>query len=205
MAEDRPACRLARARVTQNWESRAATCSSRSADRTTIERHLGAGPVRTVHVVATEELSGDKCFICEKHDRGADVPGGVIYDDGVIYAGHTHPLDAEDAALGYLMVEPRRHVSLLGDLTDEEAAAMGVVVNRLSRALRDVIGAEHVYSFVFGDRVPHLHVHLAPRYPGTPPGLFGLGAVHIQRSKAVRRGAVKDIDQVCSRLRATLA
>ena len=155
--------------------------------------------------MVTEDRSGDKCFICRKHDRGADVPGGVIYDDGVIYAGHTHPLDAEDAALGYLMVEPRRHVSLLGDMTDEEAAAIGVVVNRLSRALREVVGAEHVYSFVFGDRVPHLHFHLAPRYPGTPPDLFGLGAVHIQRSKAVRRGAVKDIDQVCNRLRAALA
>ena len=156
--------------------------------------------------MGTEEPSGGECLICLKHARGPDVPGGVLYDDGLIYAGHTHPIDTEDAALGYLMVEPRRHVPRLGDLTDEEpAAGIGVVVNRLSRALREATGAEHVYSFVFGDRVPHLHVHLAPRYPGTPLELFGLGAVHIQRSEAVRRGTVDDIDHVCDRLRAALA
>lgn len=74
------------------------------------------------------------CFICSKHLQGGDVPGGVLHDDGIVYAGHTHPLGSDDVALGYLMVEPRRHVTRLGDLTDEEAAAVGVVANRLCRA-----------------------------------------------------------------------
>jgi histidine triad (HIT) family protein len=142
------------------------------------------------------------CFICDKQARGDDVPGGVLHLDDVVYAGHTHPLEAPDAALGYLMVEPRRHVARFGDLTDEEAAHLGVVVNRLSRALRDVASVEHVYAFAFGDRVPHLHVHLAPRYPGAPPELHGLGAVHIQRSPAVPRGGRAAIDELCDRLRA---
>lgn len=141
------------------------------------------------------------CFICDKHALGDDVPGGVLYDDGLIYAGHTHPLSTDDAALGYLMVEPRRHAARLGDLTDDEAAGVGVVANRLSRALREVAGADHVYSFVFGDHVPHLHVHLAPRYPGTPPELFGVGAVGIQHSTSVRRGDVADIEHLCDQLR----
>jgi histidine triad (HIT) family protein len=58
----------------------------------------------------------------------------------------------------------------LGDLTEEEAGALGVLVSRLARALVEVEGAEHVYSFVFGDGVAagHLHVHVMPRYPRTP-------------------------------------
>jgi histidine triad (HIT) family protein len=39
---------------------------------------------------------------------------------------------------------------------------------RASQALREAAGAEHVYAAVIGDQVPHLHVHLLPRYPGTP-------------------------------------
>jgi len=154
--------------------------------------------------VANQTNKVEECFVCEKHARGPAVPGGVVYNDGLIYVGHTLPMEAPDAPLGYLMVEPRRHVQCLGDLTDQEASALGVAVNQASRALREVEGAAHVYAFVFGDSVPHLHVHLAPRYPGTPQELFGLGAVGIQRSQKVRRGAADEIDRVCDRLRAAL-
>lgn len=65
-------------------------------------------------------------------------------------------------------MEPKRHAPGLGDLTDAEARAVGWWCARASRALREVAGAEHVYAAVIGDQVPHLHVHLMPRYPGTP-------------------------------------
>ena len=114
--------------------------------------------------------------ICDKHRRGDDAPGGMLLADDLVCAGHVHPLDAPDAALGYLMVEPRRHVRGLGDLTEDEAGRIGVITSKLDRLLRDVAGVQPVYSFVFGDRVEHLHVHLAPRYPAAPVGLRGLGA-----------------------------
>jgi histidine triad (HIT) family protein len=59
-------------------------------------------------------------------------------------------------------------------LTDPEAAALGLLVNRMARALKEVAEAEHVYSFVFGDGVAHLHVVLAPRYAGTPRQYWGV-------------------------------
>lgn len=72
------------------------------------------------------------------------------------------------AYLGYLFVEPRRHAPGLADLTDAEARAVGWWCARASRALREVAAAEHVYAKVIGDGVPHLHVHLLPRYRGAP-------------------------------------
>ncbi|HEX6392383.1 MAG TPA: HIT family protein [Acidimicrobiales bacterium] len=110
------------------------------------------------------------CFVCKKHALGGDVEGGVIWSDDLVYAGHCHLLGRSDIALGWLVVEPKRHVPGLGDLNADEAAAVGVLVSRLARALVEVEGAEHVYSFVFGDGLAagHLHVHLMPRYPGTP-------------------------------------
>lgn len=113
------------------------------------------------------------CFICEKHRRGDAAQGGVLFEDELVYVGHTHALDGPTAYRGYLMVEPKRHAPGLGDLTDQEAEAIGRVTNRVARAQREVLGAEHVYSFVYGDGVPHLHVHLAPRYPGTPADYWG--------------------------------
>ena len=70
--------------------------------------------------------------------------------------------------LGHLVVEPRRHVAELAELTDSEASAIGVTSAHLSRGLMSVLPAEHVYAAIIGDEVPHLHLHLLPRYSGTP-------------------------------------
>ena len=114
------------------------------------------------------------CFVCTKHEQGEGAPGGVLFQDDLVYAGHAYPRAGGSAYRGYMVVEPMRHALGLGDLTEDEAAAVGCLVNRVARALKEVAGAEHVYSFVFGDGVPHLHVVLAPRYPGTPREWWGV-------------------------------
>lgn len=111
----------------------------------------------------------DGCFICDKQASGDAFGLGVIHDDPLVFASHIAVGGATDAYLGHLVVETKRHVAGLGLLTDEEAAAVGRLVNDLSAALLSDGGAEHVYSHVYGDGVPHLHVHLVPRYRGAPP------------------------------------
>jgi histidine triad (HIT) family protein len=116
------------------------------------------------------EASPD-CFVCDKHRRGDAANGGILYEDELVYAGHVS--GSAPAYRGWLVVEPQRHAPGLGDLTDDEACALGRLSNRLARVLKDVADAEHVYAFIFGDGVPHLHVHLAPRYPNTPLEFWG--------------------------------
>ena len=111
---------------------------------------------------------GSECFICRKHASGDALGCGVIYEDDAVFASHIVVGENNDAYLGHVFVETRRHVAGLGQLTASEAAAVGVLVNDLAEALRSSEGAEHVYGFVYGDGVPHLHVHLQARYPGTP-------------------------------------
>jgi diadenosine tetraphosphate (Ap4A) HIT family hydrolase len=113
------------------------------------------------------------CFICDKHRQGDAAPGGVLYEDDLVFAGHAYSPEGNPAYRGYLMVEPKRHARGLGDLSDEEAAAVGRLANRLARILKEAEGAEHVYAFVFGAGIPHLHVHLAPRFPNTPREYWG--------------------------------
>jgi histidine triad (HIT) family protein len=109
------------------------------------------------------------CVICRKH-RGEELaPGGPIYETDLVWASHGY--DAErnpEPYLGHVTVEPKRHALGVAELDDEEAAALGVAVARVARALRESEGAEHVYVAVLGHHTPHLHVHLIPRYPGTP-------------------------------------
>ena len=130
------------------------------------------------------------------------MPGGVVHSDALTYAGHLHPAEGEDAYLGYLFAEPRRHVTGMGELRDEEAAALGVLVNNLAARLREIAGAEHVYTFVLGDAVPHLHVHIVPRYPGTPGEFWG---TNIATWPDAPRGGCAAVTELCSRLRASRA
>lgn len=146
-------------------------------------------------------MSEPDCFACEKHAKGSAVPGGVVYEDALTYVGHVLPPGLDNVYLGYLIVEPKRHVAGLGDLTTEEAGALGRVVNDASRALKESEGADHVYGFVLGDAVPHLHVHLVPRYPGTPKEYRG---VRIDEWPDAPRGGQREIGVVCDRIRRTL-
>lgn len=105
------------------------------------------------------------CYVCDKHRAG----DGVIAGDDLMVVGHVLPdapgTDGAQVYLGHLIVEPRRHVPGLADLTPDEAAALGQWAARAAKALQ----AEHVYSQVVGHRIDHLHLHLVPRYAGTPP------------------------------------
>lgn len=142
------------------------------------------------------------CFVCRKQLGEIAIPGGAVYEDELVYAGHIQILEGNlSAYLGYLMVEPQRHIPGLGDLSDEEAQALGRLVAHLSRALKSSEGAEHVYAFVLGDKVPHLHLHLVPRYPGAPREYWG---VHVDEWPEAPRGWAGEIEALCGRLRAYL-
>lgn len=148
------------------------------------------------------KLKSSNCFICRKHRREAMIPGGAICEDDLIYAGHVQIRKGQSTAyLGYLMVEPKRHVPSLADLTDTEAQTLGLTVARLSRALKASEDAEHVYAFVLGDNVPHLHIHVVPRYHGAPRKYWG---VHVDEWPDAPHGGPDEIAALCERLRTYL-
>ena len=157
--------------------------------------------------VLSSQDSAD-CFVCRKHrERGPLLPGGAVAEDDLVLVSHVVPpaalgSEGTTAYAGHLFVEPRRHAPGLGDLTDAEARAVGLWCTLASRALRDVVGAEHVYAAVFGDGVPHLHVHLLPRFPGTPREYWG---VHVDTWPQARRGTATEIAHLVQGLRGYLA
>jgi diadenosine tetraphosphate (Ap4A) HIT family hydrolase len=143
------------------------------------------------------------CLVCRKHRGLEQVLGGVIYQDDLIYISHAQLWgDEADHYLGHLFVEPKRHVPELGGLTEAEAQAIGVYTSRLARALEQTEGMEHVYAFVFGDHVPHVHVHVIGRYPGAPREYWG---ARVDDWPGAPHGANSEIEAVAERIRAFLA
>lgn len=81
---------------------------------------------------------------------------------------------------GQSIIIPRRHAPTLLDLTDEEGAAIFAAARRLAGALVQALKPlgvllyqnNGVYS---GQEVPHFHLHVVPRQPGSD---WGVGPPH---------------------------
>jgi diadenosine tetraphosphate (Ap4A) HIT family hydrolase len=144
----------------------------------------------------------ETCLVCQKHRGEKPVPGGVIYEDELVYVSHSFiPEGKEKVYLGTLFVEPKRHAAAFEDLTDEEAQAVGLWVTRTARALKAATNAEHIYLFRFGHHVNHLHVWLVPRYAGTPEEFWGLKA---DEWPGAPHGGEAEIAELCDQIRSAL-
>src|SRR3954454_16442283 len=145
------------------------------------------------------------CFVCDKHQRMDDVPGGVLAGDDHVLVSHlplVTPTRTEDAIyLGRLLVEPRRHVEGLEELEPDEPPPRGRFVASASRALKVRGGAEHVYAAVISDAVPHTHLRLLPRYPGTPREFY---FVRVDEWPGPPRGDAAAVADFVDRLRGAM-
>jgi histidine triad (HIT) family protein len=78
--------------------------------------------------------------------------------------------------VGQSLVIPRRHAPTLFDLTEEESVAIMSAARRIGRALVAALRPlgvllyqnNGVYS---GQEVPHFHLHVVPRQPGSDWGV----------------------------------
>lgn len=144
----------------------------------------------------------DECLVCREHRLDVPVPGDhlVATDEVVAFHMPPWPPPAEDVYLGHLLVTSRRHVMDFGDLTDHESAVAGQTISRLTRALR-ALGADRVYLAVIGHGVPHLHIHLVPRWPGTPDDVSW---TEVDEWPGARRGDFAAATELTEQLRCML-
>lgn len=139
------------------------------------------------------------CFICSKHAGNISTSGVMIYEDDSIYVGHIDR-DGKPNYLGHIMIDLKRHAPTLADLTTEEAKAFGIMMARVSKSLMESEQAEHIYAFVSGNSVPHLHMHLVARYPNTPKEFWGPSEVYDWKDAPM--GNNQDVINLCTRLKA---
>lgn len=126
-------------------------------------------------------------------------PASKVYEDDICVAF----LDLSPVNPGHILVVPREERVRIMELSDAVIGHLFVVATRLNRALRAApLRCEDVNYFLAdgegaGQEVPHVHVHVIPRYRGdgfglrNPPG----------RGEAPRR----QLDQVADQLRQHLA
>lgn len=102
------------------------------------------------------------CIFCRGVEADSELDRVEVWQD--THWRLTVSLSSEVAGFSYL--EPKRHIPHITDLEGAEARTFGSVLAMASAALKKATAAEVVYLYIFGDGVPHLHVHLAPHHTG---------------------------------------
>jgi diadenosine tetraphosphate (Ap4A) HIT family hydrolase len=74
-----------------------------------------------------------------------------------------------DAALpGYVCIVSKSHAVEPFELPDQERAAFFDDAMRAGQAVVSVTGAVKMNYAIYGNTIPHVHMHLFPRYPDDP-------------------------------------
>lgn len=105
-------------------------------------------------------MSSAACPICERGE-----PLGILAERPTTWIT-TEPVDGVP---GYLCVVAKRHVVEPFELPPDDRAAFWEeamdAAERLARAYRP----SRLHYEIHGNTIPHLHMHLLPRYGGAPP------------------------------------
>lgn len=115
------------------------------------------------------------CIFC-RIVRG-EVPARKVYEDEHAVAF----LDAFPLAKGHTLVVPRQHVARVEELGDQQAKAVFAAVHKLTGRVTKAAGAQGTTIAVnngreAGQEVPHVHVHVVPRFAHDKAGpIHGMG------------------------------
>ena len=144
-------------------------------------------------------IKTSECLVCRKHKGEIDIPGGIIYENDLIFISHALLWGNEkEHYLGHVFVESKRHVAELAELTEQEAQAIGLFTSRVAKALLQTESMEHIYTFFIGDGVPHVHIHVIGRYPNAPREYWGPKEDEWPEAP---KGTAIEIEQVATRVR----
>lgn len=68
------------------------------------------------------------------------------------------------------MLVTRRHLEANDELSDDEAIELGLLLQRVSAALKEVTGCIKTYVIQFNESPdhPHIHIHVVPRMADQP-------------------------------------
>lgn len=107
----------------------------------------------------------EECVFCKI--VSGQLPAHKVYEDNKTLAF----LDIHPANDGHTLLIPKKHYEDIFDVPAEELAYLHTVGQKISRAIKTAVKAEGINITQSNGRaamqeVPHLHIHLIPRFEG---------------------------------------
>lgn len=118
-----------------------------------------------------ERLVKEQCPFCKIGD--GKIPAKTVYEDGQVVAF----LDINPANPGHILIVPKKHYTVLPQMSDPDVAHIFKVAKRLAGIVFELVqksspdkpaGVNVLQNngAAAGQQVPHVHVHVIPRVEG---------------------------------------
>ena len=105
----------------------------------------------------------DDCIFCRISRK--EIPSYMVYEDTDVFAF----LDIKPHAKGHTVVIPKIHAVRIFDLKDQQVQKLMLSVTKTMKRIQDVLDPDGYnvgwnQNTAGGQVVPHLHIHIFPRY-----------------------------------------
>ena len=101
------------------------------------------------------------CLACDLAEGRVPLPGGVIHETANWFVEHT----VGALGVGTLILKPKRHVTRVSELTDDEAVELGPLLLRCAAVVDELVEPEQVYTCLWshaGGTPVHIHYVVQP-------------------------------------------
>lgn len=105
------------------------------------------------------------CLSCNMISGKEKPPGGILFKNELITVAHSIP---PAQCKGFMIVQPKRHVEHIAELTEEEIVEIAKAIRNTAKAIKKILNPEKVYTTSFGESVKHVHFYVIPRMKGMP-------------------------------------
>ena len=112
-----------------------------------------------------------ECVFC-RIVRG-EIPSHKVYEDENTLAF----LDIHPSTPGHTLIIPKAHIARVEDLLEGDAEALFGALHRIVGGIQEAVGASASTIGInngreSGQEVPHVHIHVIPRYTGDRGGII---------------------------------
>ncbi len=108
-------------------------------------------------------------------------------NENIIYQDNFLRVILVDDIPGYIRIITQKHIKEFSELSDEEAINLMLTVKKIEKVLIDELNPEKVNIASLGNMVPHLHIHIIPRFKNDP---WWPGAVFCEKKRDFKYPAV---------------
>ncbi len=108
-------------------------------------------------------------------------------NENIIYQDNFLRVILVDDIPGYIRIITQKHIKEFSELSDEEAINLILTVKKIEKVLIDELNPDKVNIASLGNMVPHLHIHIIPRFKNDP---WWPGAVFCEKKRDFKYPAV---------------